>query len=55
MSVKAIDPVKYPFYGSVDVTPADAACEELLTPGTVAVGDDLLTRLHLKAGRLASS
>ena len=49
VSVKAIDPAKYPFYGSVELTPA-APLRELLTPGTVAVGDDLLTRLHLKLG-----
>ncbi|MEO7029727.1 MAG: FtsX-like permease family protein, partial [Acidobacteriaceae bacterium] len=49
VSVKAVDPRKYPFYGKVDLTPA-APLSELLTPSTVAVADDLLVRLHLNVG-----
>lgn len=49
VSVKAVDPRKYPFYGKVDVTPATPLAE-LLTPSTVAVADDLLVRLHLNVG-----
>ena len=49
VSVKAVDPTLYPFYGSVDLAPA------LTLPArsrrtTVAVGDDLLLRLNLHLG-----
>src|SRR5476651_1337935 len=53
VSVKAVDPAKYPFYGSVDLSPALASGDSLtkvLTLDTAAVGDDLLIRLHLKLG-----
>ncbi len=49
VSVKAVDPDKYPFYGSVDVEP-NQPLSQLLTPSTVAVADDLLIRLHLQLG-----
>jgi putative ABC transport system permease protein len=49
VSVKAVDPLKYPFYGTVDLTPA-LPLTEVLTPSTVAVADDLLIRLKLKVG-----
>jgi putative ABC transport system permease protein len=49
VSVKAVDPSKYPFYGTVDITPS-MPLAEALTPSTVAVADDLLMRLHLHVG-----
>ncbi len=49
VSIKAVDPALYPFYGSVDLAPA-LTLPAALTPDTVAVGDDLLLRLNLKVG-----
>jgi len=49
VSVKAVEPGKYPFYGSVVLAPA-MPLTRALTDTTVAVGDDLLLRLHLKLG-----
>ena len=49
VSVKAVDPAKYPFYGTVDLAPS-MPLPQALTPSTVAVGDDLLIRLNLKVG-----
>jgi putative ABC transport system permease protein len=49
VSVKSVDPAKYPFYGAVVLAPAMPVAQAL-TPATVAVGDDLLLRLHLKIG-----
>jgi putative ABC transport system permease protein len=49
VSIKAIDPTLYPFYGSVDLAPA-LTLPAALTPTTVAVGDDLLLRLNLHVG-----
>ncbi len=49
VSVKAVDPAKYPFYGAVVLAPA-MPLTQALTDTTVAVGDDLLLRLHLKVG-----
>jgi putative ABC transport system permease protein len=49
VSVKAVDPAKYPFYGDVVLTPA-MKLSDALTDSSVAVGDDLLLRLHLKVG-----
>ncbi len=49
VSIKAVDPAEYPFYGSVDLAPTQPIAQAL-TPTTVAVGDDLLIRLHLKLG-----
>jgi putative ABC transport system permease protein len=49
VSVKAVEPGKYPFYGSVVLAPA-MPLSAALTDSTVAVGDDLLLRLHLKVG-----
>jgi putative ABC transport system permease protein len=49
VSVKAIDPTKFPFYGTVDLAPAQSL-QAALYPDTVAVGDDLLLRLHLNIG-----
>jgi len=49
VSVKAVDPHKYPFYGSVDLTPKEPL-DQVLTSSTVAVADDLLIRLKMKVG-----
>jgi putative ABC transport system permease protein len=49
VSMKAVDPGKYPFYGSVELAPA-GRLQEVLGPDSVAVADDLLVRLNLKIG-----
>lgn len=49
VSLKAVDPAKYPFYGDVVLDPA-MPLSRALTNNSVAVGDDLLLRLHLKIG-----
>lgn len=49
VSVKAVDPSQYPYYGTVKLDPA-ATLSTALTRDTAAVSDDLLLRLELKAG-----
>jgi len=49
VAIKAVDPSKYPFYGDVVLSP-QMALPQALTDSTVAVGDDLLLRLHLNLG-----
>ncbi len=49
VSVKAVDPARYPFYGEVELSPA-ASLKTALGPQSVAVGDDLLLRLGLHVG-----
>ncbi len=49
VSLKAVDPAMYPFYGTVELAPA-AALKSVLTANSVAVADDLLVRLHMKVG-----
>ena len=49
VSLKAVDPERYPFYGEVDLQPA-MSVRAALTPSTIAVGNDLLVRLHLQVG-----
>jgi putative ABC transport system permease protein len=49
VSLKAVDPAMYPFYGEVELAPA-APLKSVLTSDTVAVADDLLVRLNLKVG-----
>ncbi len=49
VAVKAVDPTRFPFYGAVELEPAGTLAE-VLKPDSVAVGDDLLLRLHLKRG-----
>jgi putative ABC transport system permease protein len=49
ISLKAVDPEMYPFYGEVELASA-AQLKSVLTPDTVVVADDLLVRLHLKIG-----
>ncbi len=49
VSVKAVDPALYPFYGEVELAPA-IGLKAALGAGSVAVGDDLLLRLGLHVG-----
>jgi putative ABC transport system permease protein len=49
VSVKAVEPGKWPFYGSVVLQPK-MPLTQALTGSSVAVGDDLLLRLHLRVG-----
>ncbi len=49
VSVKAVDPSAYPFYGEVKLAPAQPL-REALTAETVVVSDDLLLRLGVRAG-----
>jgi len=49
VSVKAVDPSVYPFYGEIRLSPP-AALSQVLTADTVAVSDDILLRLNLKVG-----
>jgi putative ABC transport system permease protein len=49
ISLKAVDPAKYPFYGTVDLQPA-GSLSSVLKPDTVVVAEDLLIRLHLHIG-----
>jgi putative ABC transport system permease protein len=49
VSVKAIDPALYPFYGTVRLEPPGTLAA-VLTDSTIAVSEDLLIRLELQAG-----
>jgi putative ABC transport system permease protein len=49
ISLKAVDPAMYPFYGNVELSPV-SSLKSVLTPDSVVVADDLLVRLHLKVG-----
>lgn len=49
VSLKAVDPSRYPFYGTVDLQPA-GNLKDVLRNDTVVVADDLLVRLHLNLG-----
>jgi putative ABC transport system permease protein len=49
VSLKAVDPNKYPFYGTVVLQPA-GDLRQVLTDDTVVVAEDLLIRLHLEPG-----
>jgi putative ABC transport system permease protein len=49
VSVKAVDPKKYPFYGEIRLTPP-APLSRALTADSVAVSDEILLRLNLKVG-----
>jgi putative ABC transport system permease protein len=49
VSLKAVDPLKYPFYGAVDLEPA-GDLRQVLTDRTVVVAEDLLIRLHTQVG-----
>lgn len=49
VSIKAVDPRVYPFYGQVKLDPPGALAEKI-TPNHVAVSRDLLLRLNEKTG-----
>jgi putative ABC transport system permease protein len=49
VSLKAVEPGRYPFYGTVALEP-DVPLKQALTGDSVAVGEDLLMRLHLQLG-----
>ncbi len=49
VSLKAVDPAKYPFYGDVELQPA-GRLRDVLRDDTVIVADDLLVRLKLSVG-----
>ena len=49
VSLKAVDPQQYPFYGTVDLQP-QGELRQVLTGSTVVVADDLLIRLHTQVG-----
>lgn len=49
ISIKAVDPAAYPFYGTIKLSPP-ASLAGTLNSQTVAVSDDLLLRLKLNLG-----
>jgi putative ABC transport system permease protein len=49
VSLKAVDPADYPFYGTVTLSPA-GDLRNALTDSTVVVDDNLLVRLRAKVG-----
>ena len=49
VSIKAVDPSKYPFYGEVDLSPTQKL-PTALDANTVSVADDLLVRLKMQVG-----
>lgn len=51
VSIKAVDPAKYPYYGEVKLAP-EMPLRSALSADTVAVGEDLMMRLNLKTGDL---
>jgi putative ABC transport system permease protein len=49
VSIKAVDPKVYPFYGEIRLDPP-APLRTALTSDSIAVSDDILLRLNLKTG-----
>ncbi len=49
VSVKAVDPRVYPFYGKIDFAPPGEIAD-VLREDTVALGEDLLLRLNVRVG-----
>ncbi len=49
VSLKAVDPMRYPFYGDVELQPA-GKIKDVLKNDTVVVAEDLLIRLRLNPG-----
>ena len=49
ISLKAVDPALYPFYGTIDIEPA-GKLSDALAGNQVSVADDLLVRLKLHIG-----
>jgi putative ABC transport system permease protein len=50
VSLKAVDPSKYPYYGEVKLDPP-MPLAQALTADTIAAGEDVLIRLGLKTGQ----
>ncbi|HEX8810739.1 MAG TPA: FtsX-like permease family protein [Terracidiphilus sp.] len=50
VSLKAVDPAEYPYYGSVDLQPA-MQMEQALTGDSVVVADEFLIRLNAHVGQ----
>jgi putative ABC transport system permease protein len=49
VSLKAVDPQQYPFYGTVVLQPV-GDLRQVLTDSTVVVAEDMLIRLHTQVG-----
>ncbi len=49
VSLKAVNPQQYPFYGTVELQPT-GNLRQVLTDATVVVAEDLLIRLHTQVG-----
>ncbi len=49
ITVKAVDPAAYPYYGAIQLTPQQTLAAAL-SGESVAVSDDVLTRLHVRIG-----
>ncbi len=49
VALKAVDPAQYPYYGNVDLQP-QTPLAQAVGGANVAVGEDLLIRLHLHVG-----
>jgi putative ABC transport system permease protein len=50
VSVKAVDPTKYPYYGTVKLQP-EMTLAQALQPDSVTIGEDLAIRLGVKVGQ----
>ncbi len=49
ISIKAVDPARYPYYGEVKLQP-EMPLRQALSPDTVVAGEDLLIRVGVKVG-----
>src|SRR5262249_16224370 len=49
VSLKAVDPAKYPYYGTVKLSPM-IPLAQALQPDTITAGEDVLIRLAVKVG-----
>jgi putative ABC transport system permease protein len=49
VSIKAVDPSRYPYYGTVKLNP-EMQLDQALKPDTVVTGEDVLIRLQMKTG-----
>ncbi len=50
ISIKAVDPSRYPYYGEVKLNPP-MRLQQALTPDSVVAGEDLLIRVGVKVGQ----
>ena len=51
VSIKAVDPSHYPYYGTVTLNPP-MTLDQALKPDTAVAGEDVLIRLNIKVGDL---